>query len=164
MDHIFWKNLTANCSKTAYELFQGPCSFLQFSDCRILCFFLKTSVIPFWTLLFCFVFFFLFSISFLPSPPFPPPLKKQRCLPVSCSHLSALLTCAWNLWQPHQNCSELFIVEKVEKKNTQTNNLIKQRKAISGKLNSLFLYWIVLNSWNWRIALCFLFCCPLRLS
>ena len=91
-------------------------------------------------------------------------LKKQKCLPVSCSHLSALLTCAWNLWQPRQNCSELFIVEKVGKKNTQTNNLIKQRKAISGELNSLFLYWIVLNSWNLRIALCFLFCCPLRLS
>lgn len=108
-----------------------------------------------------FLLFFSFFDLFYPLPP---QLKKQKCLPVSCSHLSALLTCAWNLWQPRQNCSELFIVEKVGKKNTQTNNLIKQRKAISGELNSLFLYWIVLNSWNLRIALCFLFCCPLRLS
>lgn len=110
-----------------------------------------------------FLFFSFFNLFYSP-PRTPRQLKKQKCLPVSCSHLSALLTCAWNLWQPRQNCSELFIVEKVGKKNTQTNNLIKQRKAISGELNSLFLYWIVLNSWNLRIALCFLFCCPLRLS
>lgn len=110
-DHIFCKNLTANCSKTAYELLHGPCSILfQFPDSRVLCFSSKTFIISSKTFYHLLLFFF-FLISF------PPQLRKQKCLLVSCSHLSVPLTCAWNLWQPCQSCSELFIVEKVEKKN-----------------------------------------------